>query len=440
MKLEYHGLTDVGQVREINEDAFVLLPAADTIVVCDGMGGHAAGEVASGEAVKILQKFFADDPEKYAGQLAFTGQDTLLPGAAQLVRAIRLANRRIYNAAQENVGSRGMGTTLVVFSFFPGLVAIAHVGDSRAYRLRDGRLERLTIDHSLVAELIANNELTEEESRTFAERNVITRALGTRAGVDVDIRVDATKAGDLYLLCSDGLCGFVDDDLIGRILSDAKGNLKTAAENLINAANATGGEDNITVGLARIDDPGKSNSDQVCAAVTIKETAGPAGEMLDIVLADLVEAPLEDKTQTADTQPIECEQPPPAEKKSGGGPRLLLWMALLAVVTAFIYLGGIKLVFPSAEESTPIAAEQLSSSTAEGASVYFESGDKDLLRATVFVDGKAKGPAALFTLDGLPVDSGRRRIRCILTPDTLLDSVIDFTPGAYHFPLYSNAR
>jgi len=346
MKIEFYGETDLGQVRQINEDGFALLPAAHLVAVCDGMGGHAAGEVASREALRVLAAYFAGQPERFAGRLAYRAEEVHPASARHLVRAIRLASRRVFNLAQQSESSRGMGTTLVSLCFEDGLVAIGHVGDSRAYRLRNRKLERLTIDHSLVAELLARNELTEEESRSFAERNVITRALGTRAGVDVDVRIDTTAAGDIYLLCSDGLCGFVEDHDIEHILDGAKGNLALAAKNLIRAANEVGGEDNITVALARVENLGKRSAAAAQEAATVADADGASGEVADAVLEELLQSQPKDDDDTQKISKLDSSLPQqtPAPHSGGPGrPGWLMWLAVMAAITLFVYLGGINL-------------------------------------------------------------------------------------------------
>jgi protein phosphatase len=352
MNVEFFGNTDIGQVRQINEDTFALIPSANAMVVCDGMGGHAAGEVASAEAKKVFLSYFAKDPEIWAKRLEFAGQEKLIPIARHLVRAARLANRRIYNRASENLSARGMGTTLVVLAFDEGLVSICHVGDSRAYRLRDGKLERLTVDHSLAAELIARDELTEEESKNFAERNVITRALGTRPAVEVDIRTEATAKGDLYLGCSDGLCGFIEDALIEQILQEAGQDLKRAGDNLIKAANAAGGEDNITVALARVDDAGAADMYQPQEVMTIHDDDGAPGEVADAILKELaqVEALPDEDTQKMPTsgksaktkKDVQPNDPRPRSKS-----RWFLWLFLLVVVIVAVLLYGTDVLDPS---------------------------------------------------------------------------------------------
>jgi serine/threonine protein phosphatase PrpC len=249
-----HGDTDIGRVRRINEDSFRLMPPCAALVVCDGMGGHAAGEIASQHAVETVEacllrgRQVAPPP----ADLARSELGVLPPEAIDLVWAVRLANRRVYQTAQTQRQMRGMGTTLVAVRFAPGTAIICHVGDSRAYRFRDGRLEAMTVDHSLVAELVAQNEITPEQARTFADRNIITRALGTRPVVAVDVSVLGVRTGDWYLLCSDGLSGAITDEEIATILARRAQDPKRAVGDLIAAANEAGGPDNITVAIAAV--------------------------------------------------------------------------------------------------------------------------------------------------------------------------------------------
>ncbi|HEY5599336.1 MAG TPA: protein phosphatase 2C domain-containing protein, partial [Candidatus Manganitrophaceae bacterium] len=213
MKLDVYALSDVGRKREQNEDSFMTLPERGVVAVCDGMGGHKAGEVASRAAVDALEKIMAVEPPGADYLPEAVGRD-LSPSIRNLIRGIRLANRRIFRASAQAVRMRGMGTTVVAGIFTPGQFAICHVGDSRCYLLRDSVIRRLTIDHSWMEELIASGELKAEEAENFPDRNFITRALGIRPAVKVDISLEPVKTGDLYLFCSDGLSGMISDDEI----------------------------------------------------------------------------------------------------------------------------------------------------------------------------------------------------------------------------------
>lgn len=258
MQIAMRGATDIGQLRRVNEDSFGLIPQCNTVVVCDGMGGHAAGEVASNRAVETVEAYLLR--RNGLPQLGTPDDETpAIPAdAAALVWAVRLANRRVYQIAQSQQQMMGMGTTLVAAQFSTGAVTVCHVGDSRAYRFRGGQLVPVTTDHSLVAELLSRNEITPEQARTFSERNIITRALGTRPSVAVDVSVMPAVTGDWYMLCSDGLCGVIADDEISAILAAHDSDPEQAIRALIAAANDAGGPDNVTVAIAVIVESGEA--------------------------------------------------------------------------------------------------------------------------------------------------------------------------------------
>ena len=222
------GATDTGHKRRRNEDAYVLEPPL--FAVADGMGGHQAGEVASRLAATALR----DDVEPEGGE-------------ERVEALIREANRRIWQHSTEDVTASGMGTTVTVALVEDDLIAVGHVGDSRAYRIRDGRIEQLTDDHSLAAELERSGKLSAEEARAHPQRSVITRALGTEPDVEIDTFTVQGRPDDVYLLCSDGLSSMVDDAGIRAVIESKRGNLEAAARELVKAANRSGGEDNITV-------------------------------------------------------------------------------------------------------------------------------------------------------------------------------------------------
>lgn len=250
LRIEVAGQTDVGRKRNHNEDNFAILAEYGLYVVADGMGGHASGEVASKMAVDTLQEFFAataDDPERtwpYKMDRSKGYEEN------RLITGIKLCNLRIYEQAQRNSKQRGMGTTLVALFAVEDGVYVAHVGDSRVYRVRDEKLEQLTEDHSLLNDYKKMKKLTEEEIAAFPHKNVIVRALGMKDTVKVDTRFEAPRAGDTVLLCSDGLSGPVTDEKILEIVTTAP-DLPSAANRLIEAANENGGPDNITCVLAR---------------------------------------------------------------------------------------------------------------------------------------------------------------------------------------------
>jgi len=231
--IEQAGRTDVGRQRSANEDSLVVSPPL--FAVADGMGGAKAGEVASAVAVEAVE----------------SARESSEPAEAQLAGIVREANRRIYDLAVADESRRGMGTTLTLVKVHGDDVSLAHVGDSRAYRLREGELKQVTRDHSLVAELERSGQITPEAAEHHPQRSIITRALGPEPDVEVDTYTLAGREGDLFLICSDGLTSMISDDEVGSILRSA-GSLTDAADELIRAANQSGGKDNITVILFRL--------------------------------------------------------------------------------------------------------------------------------------------------------------------------------------------
>ena len=221
------GLSHPGRRRRRNEDAWVCHPPL--FAVADGMGGARGGEIASRVAATAL------------------GENVDGNGEERVVALIQEANRQVYERAREDSDASGMGTTITVALFENGIVSIGHVGDSRAYLLRDRKVDQLTEDHSLVAELVRSGRLSPEEAEGHPQRSVITRALGTDPDVDVDTFSVEAKPGDLFLICSDGLTSMVADEEILGVVEPHRDDLDAAAKELVNAANRSGGEDNITV-------------------------------------------------------------------------------------------------------------------------------------------------------------------------------------------------
>lgn len=238
------GLTDVGRERIHNEDRFILLPQFHVYVVADGMGGHQSGEVASRMAASTIAGYFR-------GAAPMNGA-----AVASLLRdAVVDANTKIFARADDSRAHRGMGTTVVAAAYSESdrSIHIAHAGDSRAYLLREESLRQLTRDHSLLADaLLERPELTEADL-SYLPKNVITRALGIGPSVDVDVTSVAVDVGDVFLLCSDGLHGLVDEDEIASIIA-AEESLSAACERLVERANYNGGRDNITAVLIRIEE------------------------------------------------------------------------------------------------------------------------------------------------------------------------------------------
>jgi serine/threonine protein phosphatase PrpC len=292
------GRTDAGRVRRRNEDSFVLDPPL--FAVADGMGGAQAGEVASRMAAAAFREYHE--------------ADRLEPGE-RVQAIIQEANRRIYERAHTDSEASGMGTTVTAAILTGGRVSIGHVGDSRAYRIRDGKLEQLTEDHSLVADLMRSGRLTPEEADAHPQRSVITRALGTDPEVDVDTVAINAEPGDLFLLCSDGLTTMVSEEDILRTVKEAP-TLDEAARNLVRAANTGGGEDNVTVVLFRVE--GDEAVEETLVAAPPAGAEGQTDELED-TLTDL--PPVAAKAEPAQSEPR------PRRKRPHWG-RRILWTTL----------------------------------------------------------------------------------------------------------------
>jgi PPM family protein phosphatase len=319
--VESAGSTDAGRKRRRNEDSFVHDPPL--FAVADGMGGAQAGEVASRLAAAAFREFHdADD----------------LDPEERVAAIIQEANRRIYERARDDAQASGMGTTITAALLSGTSVAVGHVGDSRAYRLHEGRLEQLTEDHSLVADLVRSGRLTPEEADTHPQRSVITRALGTDPEVDVDAFTVEAQPGDVFLLSSDGLTTMVADDEIADAVGRAD-TLEQAAKALVKAANRAGGEDNITVVLFKVEG----------APAELEDTAiaGPNGRGEEADLEDTLsglEAPtlraaspaavLDREADEERTEewgpPVDQAEPEPKRRAEGHWGRKALW-ALLAL-------------------------------------------------------------------------------------------------------------
>lgn len=250
MKLVAAGLTDVGQLRDHNEDNFRIEEEEGLFVVCDGMGGHASGEVASEISVNEIAKFTMETRKKLG--LPVSDSSHVSPDEVALSEAIKTANEKVYYHALRDKSCAGMGTTVVGMLESGEDLVIGHVGDSRIYRLRGEVFSQITEDHSLLNHLIQTQGLSEEEIANFESKNVILRAVGLKDDVDVETQVTRKFPGDIYLLCSDGLSDMVDDREMGSILLASQENLESGCRQLVDAANHNGGHDNITVILVRV--------------------------------------------------------------------------------------------------------------------------------------------------------------------------------------------
>jgi PPM family protein phosphatase len=291
--------TDTGRRRRRNEDAYVCEPPL--FAIADGMGGAQAGEVASGLAAAVLAEGGGEER-----------------GAERVRALIEEANRRVFRRSNEDAAVSGMGTTMTValVDAEAGVIVLGHVGDSRAYRVRNHELEQLTDDHSLVGELTRSGKLSREEAETHPQRSVITRAVGTEPDVDVDVETIPFEPGDVYLLCSDGLTDMVSDREILALVDGSSG-LDEAARALVAAANRGGGEDNITVVLFQPD--------------------GEPAEQLDDdedTLSGLEPVPVVEA-------PLAAAEPEPAAADSGRRLFPLLLLALLVLAIAVLAIWGL---------------------------------------------------------------------------------------------------
>jgi len=250
-KIDFAELTDTGRVREHNEDAIGSIGDIGLMVLADGMGGYNAGEVASGIAVQIVTNLAAeganreerDDIDPHSG---------MMRQSIVLRDAIYRANKIIYQTAQSQTHCEGMGTTIVACMFYDDKISIAHVGDSRAYRIRGGQLDQVTLDHSLLQELVDRGFYSAEEAQRSTNRNYVTRALGVEPTVEVEVHEYEVLPDDIYLLCSDGLCDMVEDDDIHLTISTFNASLDVVGQQLVDLANDHGGRDNVSVMLAQV--------------------------------------------------------------------------------------------------------------------------------------------------------------------------------------------
>lgn len=249
-KLAFAGRTDTGRARPHNEDAIATEVDHGLVVLADGMGGYKAGEVASAIAIQQVTDMVAENL-KSAHKNNETSEEGYRPETVLLRQAVERANETIHQTAQSQPQCEGMGTTIVACLFYDNQVSIAHVGDSRLYRLREDYFEQITTDHSLLQELVSRGFYTPEEARESLNRNLVTRALGIEPTVEVDLQEEIVLTGDLYLLCSDGLSDMVDDKDIHLTLQSFGGNLEKTADRLVDMANDGGGRDNISVVLAQ---------------------------------------------------------------------------------------------------------------------------------------------------------------------------------------------
>ena len=349
------GLTDTGRRRRRNEDSYVLDPPL--FAVADGMGGAQAGEVASRLAAAAFHEYREADelePERRVEAL------------------VQEANRRVYERSREDANASGMGTTVTAALVEGDSVAIAHVGDSRAYRIRGDALEQLTEDHSLVADLMRSGRLTPEEAEAHPQRSVITRALGTDPEVDVDTFAVGLEPDDVFLLCSDGLTTMVPDEEILRIVHESS-SLDRAARALVKAANKRGGEDNVTVVLFRVDADGADPPLDETVRLDPPARDGDTDELEDPLTEAAPVPPV--------AEPVAARAPAePAARPAPAPPRRRRSRRAFAVVAALLFVALLLLVafwglanahFVGAEEDGSVAVYQgLPYDVSEGFPLY----------------------------------------------------------------------
>jgi len=339
--------TDPGRKRRHNEDAYVCQPPL--FAIADGMGGAQAGEIASALAAGALKESRANGG-----------------GERRVVELIQEANRRVHQRASTDAATSGMGTTITVAMVEnDGTVTIGHVGDSRAYLLRDDRLEQLTDDHSLVAELVRRGELSPEEAEVHPQRSVITRALGTDPDVDVDAFSVEARPGDVYLICSDGLSDMVDAATLEKIVRSNRRSLDTASRALVQAANRGGGEDNITAILFEVVDgdapaePDEETRERATVTVAVdpdeEDTLHPednvappppAPAAVDTMIASAedIRAAVPASQREPEAEPEPTREPAPTLEREPDEPRVPWWRFVLALLVIAVLVGLVVLL------------------------------------------------------------------------------------------------
>lgn len=244
--------TDVGRVREVNEDSYCILENLNSVYICDGMGGHVAGAQASHLAIDTIDQVQNRLNKEQFEKLNAESKPSLPDFSTRMIHAVRMANLRVFNISQNKSELKGMGTTVVGISICDGLSCIVHAGDSRAYRIRDEKIIQMTVDHSWLNELIQAGKIEQDRIKNFPHRNVISRALGVENTLKIDLRLDPIKKDDYFLLCTDGLHDLIRDETILNTVLAYENDLEGAIKSLIFKANKAGGKDNITIALIKV--------------------------------------------------------------------------------------------------------------------------------------------------------------------------------------------
>ncbi len=325
LKVKAVGRSDRGLVRQGNEDFLHLDEANLLFVVCDGMGGHQAGEVASMTAAETIGRVFSSFSNEIRNDSLLKLERTLPERGDLLVKAIRLANRAIQAKAKENSELAGMGTTVVAAAIEADIMSIAHVGDSRIYRIGERVLEPLTTDHSWITEVQNTQNISREEASSFIGKNIITRALGVRPTVDIDYRVIKLRAGDTFIMCTDGLCGFADDEEIFRVANKYRADLNELVSNLVQMANDRGGSDNVTVAALQVLEAVPSPLPELEPITLVSESHA---------LTEIEDVWIQRFAQTAESEP----EPPAKPSKPNRLMLISLFVAFALIAVLIVYL------------------------------------------------------------------------------------------------------
>ena len=321
MKIEAHALTDVGIQREANEDAYAIINSSSCYVVADGMGGHASGQVASRLAVDKIQQYITELASRPGHEYNFPVPHGCGPAERLLSNAIQWANERIFVQSLKKRELQGMGTTVVTAMAYDSFLVLSHVGDSRVYRFRDGVLEQMTRDHSLLNHYIDQGRIrTDKEAREFKDKNIIVQALGLKDYVDPDVSLVDCAENDLFLLCTDGLTDQVEDWIISNVMSGNDDDLPAACQTLVRLSNEAGGVDNVTVMILRI-----SNATESTATVEIDAVAdgAAAARPKELIAMDRDAPTITDMDamltgdEPTDPDGIEAINPPPIPGSEG---------------------------------------------------------------------------------------------------------------------------
>ena len=327
MVIKSAGKTDIGLVRSSNEDSIRLLPDHKLFIVCDGMGGHNAGEVASSSACEIIGGLYSAFFDRLLSDEQLRLPRVFPPSTDVLTKAVRIANHDIYRRSVSNPSLSGMGTTIVAVAVEKDILTALHVGDSRIYRFYKNTLTPLTIDHSWAAELEHSEKISAEEAKNLVNRNVITRALGVKDSVEIDVSVRKIVDDEIYILCSDGLCGFVDDADIRQVVKGGEGDIDKITSELIRLANDRGGMDNVSVVTLKISGKAEASDLQELATITIDGEPAEYYDAEEQWAASVIRTP---------------EPEEPAEKSRPGLGRFLAFAFIIVafiVVFYFIFRG-----------------------------------------------------------------------------------------------------